>query len=215
MNISVWTIAYNNDANLLRFNDSLRETSPVVFRILNQGDSSLLKGTTDQLDRCEDIAEWLGNKSLAKAWNWCITESPTDWVLISNDDVEFAPGWWEAFHRYCREYFWIGPSYCFCIHQQLFREVGLFDEGFPYLGFEDDDYLLRMEQTSLPIMYGRSDKFPYNGDRFANFVIHHHEPRVRYDESNPNREYFEKKWPGRIPYWKLQPSAKDSFRQFL
>ena len=202
MNLTAWTIAYNNDANLVRFNDSLTLSSPVRFKVLNQGDLPLDPNTVERLCACEEVVNWLKNKSLAKAWNRCVSQSSTDWVLISNDDIEFRTGWWESFREYSEEYLWLGCSHCFCIHKQLYEVVGSFDEGFSYLGYEDDDYLIRMEQSGLPIMYGASG-FPYDGDRFAQFIVHHHCSRVNFG-SNPNRDYFFSKWKHHLPYWRRE-----------
>jgi hypothetical protein len=200
INLFIWTIAYNNEKNIIKWCDSLKLTCPITFQILNQG-NPISKKTQNHI-KCKIIN--CDNKPLAKAWNWCVSQSPTEWVLISNDDVEFTTGWWEAFQKYKERYLWIGPSHCFCINKKLFKKIGPFDENFSYFGFEDDDYLIRMRKSKLPIMYGTSNKFPYKGDRFAKFIIHHHKDRIDFGENNPNHQYFYKKWKGEIPYWKNQ-----------
>ena len=86
------------------------------------------------------------NCHLPKTWNLCKDISPTDWLMISNDDIFFKDGWYD---RFCEKVMdgclLIGCGFsCFLIHKKVFELIGMFDERLTHAYCEDTDFLLRI-----------------------------------------------------------------------
>lgn len=117
--------------------------------------------------------------SLTELWNQCIIQSPTDWILICNDDITFLPGWLEYLEEQIatKKYLLIHLFHygAFCIHKSLILKMGWFDERFRGGGFEDIDHMLRLSELGLKEMVDRSHDFIKNeGDvEIAHFIKHH------------------------------------------
>jgi hypothetical protein len=72
------------------------------------------------------------NPSLSRVWNWAILQSESEWVLISNDDIELNEFWLrdlECEMKENPESLWHGPSRCFMFNKKLIELVGFFDEN--------------------------------------------------------------------------------------
>lgn len=101
--------------------------------------------------------------SLTELWNQCIIMSPTDWVLVCNDDIEFKPGWLEYLEEQidsgCYDLIHLFHYGAFCIHKYMMLKVGWFDERFRGGGYEDNDYQLRIYEAGLKDRVDRSHDF--------------------------------------------------------
>lgn len=91
-------------------------------------------------------------QSVARAWNDAVRRTGGDWLILANDDVQFAPDTIErlvaaaetlpeagivsavAGERFC----------CYLLRWAAYQEVGPFDEQFAPAYFEDNDYARRL-----------------------------------------------------------------------
>ena len=139
--------------------------------------------------------------SLTELWNQCIILSPTDWVLICNDDIEFRPGWLEYLEETIDtglydliHLFHYGAM---CIHKSLILKIGWFDERFRGGGFEDNDYQLRIYEADLKDRVDRSHDFIR---REGNREIGHYVDHTKYIHRGEgwqgcnNAEWIKEKW---------------------
>jgi hypothetical protein len=96
----------------------------------------------------------LPNKSsLPQLWNYGIIHTPTDWVLICNDDGIFKHGWLEHLEKQIAtdRYDQINILHYggMCIHKRMMLKIGWFDERFRGGGYEDNDWQLRISEAGL------------------------------------------------------------------
>jgi glycosyltransferase involved in cell wall biosynthesis len=116
--------------------------------------------------------------SLTELWNQCLIMSPTDWVLVCNDDIEFKKGWLEYLEEKIEagehdiiHLFHYGAM---CIHKSLVLKIGWFDERFRGGGFEDNDHQLRIFEAGLKHRVDRSHDFiRREGNREIGHFIDH------------------------------------------
>lgn len=139
--------------------------------------------------------------SLTELWNQCIIFSPTDWVFICNDDIEFKSGWLEYLEKKIDEgqhdiihLFHYGAM---CIHKSLVLKIGWFDERFRGGGFEDNDHQLRIFEAGIKDRVDRSHDFiRKEGNREIGHFIDHTK-FIHMDEGwqgNNNADWIKKKW---------------------
>ncbi|OGG66097.1 hypothetical protein A3I99_02035 [Candidatus Kaiserbacteria bacterium RIFCSPLOWO2_02_FULL_45_11b] len=138
------------------------------------------------------------NQSLSKCWNQVIILSPTERILLLNDDTQVS----ELFRTELdaiignSEVFTINRSWShFVISKTTIKKVGWFDERFPGIGQEDGDFAYRMAMQNVDLK-----NIDFTGIR--NFVAEQENPSwsevspvvsgTRY--SDINREFFNKKW---------------------
>ncbi len=138
------------------------------------------------------------NQSLSKCWNQVVILSPTQKVLILNDDTEVS----ELFrteleaHIQNNELFTLNRSWShFVISKKIIKKIGWFEERLPGIGQEDGDYTYRMAMQNIEMK---------NVDcaGLRNFVAAQENPGwieisplvqgTRY--ANINREFFDTKW---------------------
>jgi glycosyltransferase involved in cell wall biosynthesis len=105
----------------------------------------------------------LTKKGLAALWNDCVINSPTDWVLICNDDIVLKPGWMEFLENQISsqkyEQIIIAHYGGMCLHKSLILKMGWFDENFLGGGFEDIDWQLRLSEGGLKELVDISSDF--------------------------------------------------------
>lgn len=145
---------------------------------------------------------WLPDKSsMTELWNMAIILSPTDWVLVCNDDIEFKPGWLEYLENTIAtgKYDLIHLFHygAFCIHKSMVLSIGWFDERFRFAGFEDNDFQLRISEAGIKDRVDRSHDFIRRdgGREVGHFVDHTkyvHNQHCSWGGSN--EPWFKAKW---------------------
>ena len=141
-------------------------------------------------------------QALTKAWNDAAAWADGDWLIITNDDVLFAPDTIERMVRAAEEAPRAGTVTCmpgqhfscFLLRRAAYEAVGPFDEQFSPAYFEDNDYTWRMrlagwELVDAPtaVQHGKSASLPRESD--ALMQRHHQEFRA-------NFERYTAKWGG-------------------
>lgn len=198
-----------------------------------------------RLDRYREVMERHGgnvrfivndkNIGIAASWNQGIVISDTRYVILSSDDLEFTPGWYEPLIDIMgRETPPLHVSLsdpmsfsCFCIDKELIARQGWFDHNFASAYFEDEDWCLRLYET-----LGYREPIPY--DKLVpklNTVRRHPHKRGTWN-AVPNKAYFIWKWKkaevggsgivhtrAQVPYrrrlpepsWPLMDSARQAY----
>ncbi|MGD9307316.1 MAG: hypothetical protein PVF79_23845, partial [Desulfobacterales bacterium] len=184
--------------------ESVCHTTPeeyVTIRIINNGpplDASFYPAGIEIIENGPDT------KHLSKTWNDAIRTSPDEWVLISNDDVEFQTGWYNVWNQCVREgHELIGKGFSiFSLTKSAWQKLGGFDENFKFGYCEDGDFLIRCVQNNVKMSqtFGPID---FNC-RLHGYFIHYHrdQPEVYAklkrgyppEERKCNLEYFSQKY---------------------
>jgi hypothetical protein len=75
---------------------------------------------------------------------WAFRDPDVDWLWCMHDDVWIAPGWPSIIASYPADVY-AAPfgDMCFLLSRQAFQAVGWFDERFPGIGYQDNDWQLR------------------------------------------------------------------------
>lgn len=104
-------------------------------------------------------------QSVAQAWNDAARMAGGDWLVISNDDIQFAPDTIERLidgaERNPRAGI-VSPIEgqrfaCFLLRWRAYQDVGPFDEGFAPAYFEDNDYHRRLSLAGWEAPIAPSD----------------------------------------------------------
>ena len=213
LDLTIWVICCNNDQNMIDWSSSLQKSVDfnVKFHVINQGREELSKEMKSFLYNkgCIKVIDNLNHRCLVDTWNFCIRETKTEYLMISNDDVIFKYGWFEEINK--EEYkdkLYLAQSYCFIVKKELFDKVGFFDEGFKQIGFEDEDYYLRMLEKKVPMVYGSSGEYPFDGDRILQYLIHKDGTSNDYSSNSQNAIYMRNKYNG-----KSFPELKQEYEQ--
>jgi len=153
---------------------------------------------------------------LCGLYNKAIIHSPTDWVMLCNDDIEFRPGWLE----YVEEQIATNKYDMICLfsygavvfHKSLICKVGWFDERVHGGGYEDNDYQLRMYEAGLKDRVDRSHDFTHKEGKteVGHFVKH---TKHEYSQSNNwagcnNADWIQEKWSNNLNWKKPAYRAK-------
>lgn len=102
-----------------------------------------------------DVITYDTGQSLSKLWNQLIIHSKTDKTLIFNDDIKIASSF-----RTQLENSGILNESCglinaswshFLMSKQIIKKNGWFDERFPGVGYEDQDYEIRLVLNGIMI----------------------------------------------------------------
>ncbi len=176
--LTVNIITYKLPQNILKSAiESVCHTTPeesVTIRIINNGppiDASFYPADIEIIENGPDT------KHLSKTWNDVIRTSPDEWVLISNDDVEFQTGWFNVWNQCVSEgYELIGRGFSiFSLKKSVWQKVGGFDENFKFGYCEDADFLIRCVQNNIKMSqtFGPID---FNC-RLHGYFIHYHRDR--------------------------------------
>lgn len=145
-------------------------------------------------------------KHLTRTWNDVIEWSDDQWVMISNDDVEFKEGWFQVWNSLVDEgNQLIGHGFSiFTVNKQCWLDVGKFDENFRYGYCEDADFMIRCIGRNIKM----SQEFgPFNfNNRLQPYFIHLHRDRPAdykklqrgylKHEFDTNHAYFANKYGG-------------------
>lgn len=184
--------------------ESVCHTTPeeyVTIRIINNGpplDASFYPADIEIIENGPDT------KHLSKTWNDAIRTSPDEWVLISNDDVEFQTGWYNVWNQCVSEgYELIGRGFSiFSLTKSAWQRVDGFDENFKFGYCEDADFLIRCVKNNVKM----SQEFgPIDFDcKLYGYFIHFHRDRPDVyvklkrgympNERKCNLDYFSQKY---------------------
>jgi GT2 family glycosyltransferase len=165
------------------------------------------------------------NLGCARSWNYFIknySENDTNVLLIVNDDVEFYS---DSIEKLVNAYYEninneeigiIAPEgqsgnlySCFILNQNVFKEIGEFDETFYPAYYEDSDYDYRMKLKSKKPLFVENCSY-----------IHHHSATLKaytddqlqkhHQTFTANKNYFISKWGGDIRQEKfINPFNRD------
>lgn len=176
--LTVNIITYKLPQNILKAAvESVCHTTPeeyVTIRIINNGpplDAAFYPAGIEIIENGPDT------KHLSKTWNDTIRTSPDEWVLISNDDVEFQTGWFEVWNQCVSEGFeLVGRGFSiFSLKKTAWQKVGGFDENFKFGYCEDGDFLIGCVKNNVKM----SQEFgPIDFDcKLYGYFIHFHRDR--------------------------------------
>ena len=169
-----------------------------------------LKKITSLLDTFKNVTYFYYDEgqSLSKLWNQLIIHTDNEKVFIFNDDIKLASGFRTSLEKSTilnRDYGIINSSWShFLISKPIIKKVGWFDERFPGVGYEDQDYEIRLALKEVPlidvkvahlknIVYKTKD-FSYGKNIATDFE--------KYTSSN-GKHYFSK--------WEISDNAQQGF----
>lgn len=170
--------------------------APFIYAIHDAPDDHIeVKQTANMLKDGVNVHNYT-KQSLTELWNQCIIYSPTDWVLICNDDGVFKPGWLDFLEGQIAtgKFLQINLLHYggMCIHKSLVAQLGWFDERFHGGGFEDIDWQLRLVEAGLKCRVDLSKDFKFMKHRMAT--------KNKWKGLN-NTAWMKQKW-GRTGSWK-------------
>lgn len=137
-------------------------------------------------------------ESLSKLWNKLIINSTAEKTLICNDDLLLLPTFrrhLEASGLLAEDVGLIKWSWShFIISKRIVSQVGWFDERFPGVGNEDEDYEARLAHLNIPVptfMMGGLRNITVKTEDFSygkNMAV------VNRKYTGANKEFFDSKW---------------------
>jgi len=134
------------------------------------------------------------NLGVAGSWNLGVKATAlADWWLIVNFDAWFPEGSVQRFAETVSDGVLTlsggAPAWCaFGLPASVVERVGLFDERIHPAYFEDDDYMTRCREFSVPVMY--SD-IPVHHDNSS--TLKHGYDRRNAETFDDNRRYMQRK----------------------
>ena len=142
------------------------------------------------------------NLGVARSWNLLHKIAGRLPLLISNDDVRFAPDTCEAALATPGPFVAICAWACFLQREECWRAVGEYDEQFWPAYFEDGDYHYRMRLAGLDYVVPSGGAVAHAGSATLRSLpdVHRHTVVHHFDL---NRDYYVRKWgglPGRERY---------------
>ena len=115
------------------------------------------------------IIEFTEAQSLSKLWNLLIRNSSYSKVFIFNDDVKLGPTFRKDLEKSSilnEEVALINRSWShFLISKNIIKQIGWFDQRFPAVGNEDEDYECRLSLLGISIK-----SFKINGLKNISFI---------------------------------------------
>lgn len=193
-------------------------STAIAVPILNnfEGFAKMVHSLGSEPYRFYIYPNWEENHGVSPAWNHMIRqarEDGVDFLVVSNDDVEYNPKVIPALRRtvssgvdlasptnstgVCHSYglnFW-----CFAINPQtFFDKFGEFDENFAPAYYEDDDMAYRMK------LAGGKIYSVHNIKAYHQVAGSEVDPLDTDDMHNKNYDYYVRKWGG--------PPTKEKFK---
>ena len=159
-----------------------------------------LKRVADLLDTYPNVSrvEHMEGQSLSKLWNQSLIESRNKKLFVFNDDLIILP----SFRRHLEASGIIGEELAlinrswshFLISKRIVSEVGWFDERFPGVGNEDEDFEARLVHAGLNVK-----SFTVQGLRNVvfktrDFSYGKHTKTINVKYVRANKAFFDKKW---------------------
>lgn len=91
---------------------------------------------------------------LTRSWNQLIILSRTENIAIISDDISVSEVFREELENVINKHdtlFLINRTWChFVTNKKTVQKVGWFEERFPGIGWEDNDYMFRMKMAGIP-----------------------------------------------------------------
>jgi hypothetical protein len=142
--------------------------------------------------------EYNEGQSLSKLWNQLIINSKNEKIFICNDDIKIAPYFRKNVEKSAilsKELGLLNWSWShFLISKKIIKNVGWFDERFPGVGNEDEDYEARLVINGIII-----ESFEING--LKNIIIQTQDfsygkntETVNIKYVKENKVVFDRKW---------------------
>ena len=137
-------------------------------------------------------------QSLSKLWNLLIINSASPNIFILNDDVKMLPGFRGGLERsgiLQEQIGLINRSWShFYISKSIVKKIGWFDERFPGVGNEDEDYECRLVLRDIVVK-----NFTVSGLRnmvylTKNFSYGNAHQVINKKYIKNNKDFFNKKW---------------------
>ena len=133
------------------------------------------------------------NDGLPKAWNRCIIESKTNWVVLCPDDIIFDPNWLSYVNQVLTErpqtlMLFGNISDIILLHKKVITKFGWLEERYQG-GVSSEDYDLHLRLTEI---FGFSP-YTWPGDH-----IQGHEREIRIARKTTKEDYFKKH---NFTYW--------------
>ncbi|HMI00865.1 MAG TPA: hypothetical protein VK541_00205 [Pedobacter sp.] len=137
-------------------------------------------------------------QSLSKLWNLGLLEAACERVMILNDDVNISP-WFRSEINHSgilnERITLMNRSWShFMISKDIVRRVGWFDERFPAIGNEDEDYEARLvfSGITLPTITFRQIQNIVEIPKSYSYGEHVELVNIKYVKAN--KEFFNSKW---------------------
>jgi glycosyltransferase involved in cell wall biosynthesis len=193
--VTIFVPTWNRERILRRMIESLDRTMPSRPGLIVWDDAST-DGTRAYLrtvPRCR-LIEAACRTSLTHKWNHGVILADTPFVILANDDLIYeSGGWWDAFAKKLEEgYDEVRFGFGFIMLPLVtVRKVGWFDERFPELSFEDDDWLNRFQEAGLRSFNFNDQPWIIHDHSHPDFNGHHPDVEKR---KLQNKEFYFQKW---------------------
>lgn len=144
------------------------------------------------------VIDFVQPQSLSKLWNLLILNSSNNKIFIFNDDIKIAPWFRSNLERsniLNEEVALINRSWShFLISKSVIKKIGYFDQRFPAVGNEDQDYECRLVFNNISTksftIYGLKNII----FKTTNFSYGKNIKIVNTKYVNANRLFFDSKW---------------------
>ena len=144
------------------------------------------------------LVEFERPQSLSKLWNILVNKSLTTKTLILNDDINISNNFSKNIvDSKINEMLFtlINRSWShFLISKDIFKTVGHFDEGFPGVGNEDEDYETRMKFKNINVVNTKLSGLRNISFQTKDFSYGQNVEVSNKKYSKPNQDYFNSKW---------------------
>ena len=144
------------------------------------------------------IVEFYEPQSLSKLWNLLIINSQAEKTLILNDDIKIAPWFRKNIEKpsiLSEKIMLINRSWShFFISKEIIKQNGWFDERFPGVGNEDEDYECRLAIAGLKVPSFRVSGLKNVIFKTTNFSYGKNVDVVNSKYVKKNKLFFDSKW---------------------
>src|SRR5262245_38462868 len=135
------------------------------------------------------------NLGVARSWNLLHKVANRLPLIISNDDIRFAPDTCAIALATPGPFVAICAWACFLQREECWQAVGEYDERFWPAYFEDNDYHYRMRLAGLDYVVPAGGAVGHAGSATLQALPEVHRQRVAH-HFELNREYYARKWGG-------------------
>ncbi len=147
-------------------------------------------------------------QSVARAWNDAARLAGADWLILANDDTQFAPDTIQRLRAAAEANPKAGivspieglRFACFLLRRAAFEAVGPFDEQFAPAYFEDNDYARRLTLAGWELAVAPSDVRHVGSATIRSY--HGPEARLAGRQFDANKQRYLAKWGG-LPHEEL------------